>query len=320
MIKRKEPEKKQDLSLRELRIYQALHLFINASEEDCQKACDKLRSEIQRRINSMSSASERQLKAGRIDDAFSQLIQLRQVLRMEDKAIGRATDTIRTAKNLLQEKNYSEALKLFEEALPHIQAEPDVLMCAGTAALYSEAFDRAIYYSDLLLKKFPNDAQALTLKALAELSLNHIDAAYSLIVKAAKAKPDSSTIFKYLKVIESRMKEGQENPWKAERTWKRVTMRKAFMITDPSVGIAQKFHTLSLSAGGCLIEAPQLPETFAFTLDLGSPHGSIQGIGSLAYQLPNSKKGILFSRLRFQDQENINQEVLRALSVGASHF
>src|SRR5690606_19879757 len=133
------------------------------------------------------------------------------------------------------------------------------------------------------------DVQAMTVKALALYSLERHGEARHTIQEALKLKPDSPVLQKYSRIILSNVAPS----WNGERKWKRAPLHRTLYISDNDHGVITQFKTLSLSAGGCLVEADTLPDEFHFSLEL-FPGKKIDGTAERRYKQNGRQFGLAF--------------------------
>ncbi len=306
----KKPEssntKGRDTTGSSFRVYQALHLFIQSTDDDTDKAIARLKLELERKVESqktISASFKKEIQAAH-NGALQKLVELKRTL--SNQKYDEPVDALSVARKHFDERRYDQAHKLYQSALRQGHENLQILLSAGTAALYANDFPVALQRAGQVLERSSRDVQALTLKALALYSLDRLGEARTTIEEAMKLKPDSPIIQKYAKVILSNIAPS----WNGERKWRRASMHKSLLIVDADTGVVTHHKTLSLSAGGCLVEADSLPNEFHFSLEL-FPGRKIDGSGERRYQQALGQYGLAFKELALQEMDAINQEVLK---------
>jgi len=214
------------------------------------------------------------------------------------------------ARRYFESKKFNDAHRLFESVLIGPDENLPALLLACAAALYSGQFKRCLSRSDEILKRRANDIQALTMKAVAFQSLNQFAEAQKTIMLAHKLQPESDLIKKYVQ----EMSGSERKIATSGRSWKRAPIKCSLLVSDTLTGIVAHYKTLSLSGGGCLIEADQLPAEFNFALEL-SPQYKISGTAERRYRAGSRHFGIAFRNLEIAKADAINQAILKTRTL-----
>ncbi len=295
-----------------------IDVFLRAGDTDAGKALSEIREEYETKIKEKFWTVPTKLKArlDSVNDAFLQLSQVKQVLKLahhDEREHQYAADQ---GRRLMAARQYMEAQRYFEHAMALGGENAELLLLAGTAAVYAQSFAEAAYYADQLLERDPKDFQALTLKGLVNLALGQNQSALTFFSRAYQLKPQSTIIKKYIEKAQSKtMTSGAKSAAvrSFKRRWTRKNVKKVLLVHDSSDVSIQNFKMVSLSGGGCLVEGTELPPEFQFNFQLND--GTlVYGIGQITYVLPSGQTGVKFSNLTPIDQDLINQEILRQAS------
>jgi len=290
-----------------------LNAFMKASETEVGKALSDVREEMQRSLTQKFSHVPSKLK-NRLDsvsDAFMQLSKVKQVLhhaQYDDNEQQRAT---LEGRRCMESRSYEEALRYFQHAMNLDGENVELLLLAGTAAIYAKAYPEATFYADQLLERNPRDYQALTLKGLVNMALGQNEVAKRHFETALKIRPDHPVIGKYLAKLRSGSDISQK--LRPKRKWVRRPLKKKIHVNDYGLATVATHQITSLSAGGCMIKATELPTEFQFNFQLANGE-QVWGVGKISYQLPDGLYGVKFENVSIQDEEAINREVLARAS------
>lgn len=217
---------------------------------------------------------------------------------------------LESARKFFAGKNYREAIELCEQAIAAGSQLDDLFLLCGTAALYANDLETASRHADAVLNKDFNNAKALVLKALA---IRNIDPqrALALLDRALRFSPQSQVIQEYRYRILSKMYDqttlNLTEPFAHSRKWLRAKIKRDVQLPGASNNFKVS-KTISLSGGGCLIEAKGLPEQFQFTLQL-KELGKVWGLAEVSYVEKDRFSGIRFLDLSAREQGKIDYEV-----------
>jgi tetratricopeptide (TPR) repeat protein len=217
---------------------------------------------------------------------------------------------LESAKRYFHDKNYREAIEICEHAIANGCFSEELILLCGTSALYEKDLESASRHADAILDANFNNSQALVLKALA-IRNRDPQRALALLDRALRFNPQSNVIQEYRYRILNRMYDqttlNLTEAFQHTRKWIRAKMARDIQIP----GLPNAFDmlkTVSLSAGGCLVEATDLPERFQFTLNLKET-GTIGGTAALSYVEKNRYSGMRFVDLSSRQQGKIDYEV-----------
>lgn len=299
-------------------VKEGIDVFLRAGDTDAGQALSEIREEYQSKLKEKFWTVPTKLKQRleSVNDAFLQLSQVKQVLKLahhDEREHQYAADQ---GRRLMSARQYAEALRYFEHAMALGGENAELLLLAGTAAVYAQSFAEAAYYADQLLERDPKDFQALTLKGLVNMALGQTQSALTYFNRAHQLKPTSAIIKKYIEKAESKaFSAGSKKsaPASAKRKWQRRSVKKVLLVHDCSDVSILNFKMISLSGGGCLVEGTELPPEFQFNFQLND--GTlVYGIGHVTYVLPSGQSGIKFTNLTPSDQQSINREILKQAS------
>ncbi len=295
----------------------ALRTFLKADDQQAVDACKDIQKEVYNRLlrqSAISSIPEESLqrKFQEVDSAFVQLTRIKQILKMEenkeDDSLIRLSNE---GKKYFQERNYEKAMESFGRALQAKPGDTELLLCAGTSALYAKFFDQAAQYADRVLNLQPLDVQAMILKALVNQAKHNYGEAVGLLEKAYEFQP-STKIFKYLNSAREKAKTRtpapSANSWIKKRRWNRAKVIARLNYNEFSTSIVESRKIVSLSAGGCLLQGQDIPDEFQFTLEL-NPNKKVWGVGKKIYS-SKGYTGVRFDGLLPHDERLIDDLVM----------
>ncbi|PIR22824.1 MAG: hypothetical protein COV44_06605 [Deltaproteobacteria bacterium CG11_big_fil_rev_8_21_14_0_20_45_16] len=321
------------------------------------KACRELKAELAQRLTQthMEHPELIPLKIKDLDRVFEDLSDMREVLNIrapslvsgsKDAAVSKSPDKVkdlelecivpdtdlsfqevlRQAEAAFKSKSYEQALKHFEQMGMEIKkCSSNIILRAGTAAFYSDRLAVAEEYSNEVLSREKSNVQALTLKAMVYMKREKFSYAFDLLTQAHRLNPHSQMIEKFLKMtsqqLQSRMTcgftESSKANQEAKRRWQRAPINGSVQINSLDDHLVRTHRLLSLSAGGCLIEAEDCPEEFQIIIQI-SGEQSIWTLCRKLYAVDGKYLGLQFIKISKEDEKYINFEVGRALKFRAA--
>jgi len=298
---------------RSQKIKEAFDWFVKLDSSEMESALITVKNEAYLKIVQKYKGTPNELenKVFEVDRAFTQLSQVKRILEDRTQGDDKAHDLVNFAKQQFRAKQYRHSLESLEKAIAlGLQTEEVFLLC-GTSALYSKQVSRAEQYANAVLKINLMNPHALVLKALC-IREKEPSKALEFLEGALKLRPDSEIIKKYREQVLSLLKRDskilEKDPIVMKRRWKRAKLECELQVNDFATSVIYPFKTLSLSAGGCLVEGCNLPSQFQFTLEL-KKLGKVWGTGEIAYVQENRFTGIRFLGLDTSDAYKIDQEV-----------
>jgi tetratricopeptide (TPR) repeat protein len=242
-----------------------------------------------------------------VENAFSQLSQIKRILTIGAESNEPHKDLLSLARQQFKDKRFKDAMETSKLLIQEGGHSEEALLLCGTSALYSGDLENAGKYADEVLRRDSHNPNGLVLKALSLKEIAPLEA-LELLDRAAKIRPNSPVIKEYrariLLVLDQNPKQNPKATF--ARKWLRARLHRDLKVTylgSPS----EIYETLSLSAGGCLVAANDLPRQFPFALEL-KDFGRIRGIGEVSY-IQGKNTGIRFVDLNSRDQSKIDSEV-----------
>lgn len=292
------------------KVSKALRLIMVSPVTAVEEACALVKGELLAQIDDSHHLDMQQL-----DSAFLQITKIRQALSASVvKAPSSKPPKVSKrseAKKLFQQKKYLPALNAFEEEIACGAEDYELILSAGTAALYAKDYLRAEVYADQILRRNKEDLQGLVLKGLANFKTLRYQEALSLFLKAQELQPSSPSIQKYLEEARKALKPIQN--WNGERRWKRVNVDDLEIhLGDYACAWASTCRVKSISGGGALVVGNDIPDEVHFTLEWNGR--SIWGHASVSYRLAEGV-GIRFTHISKADQDYINHQVLKLAAL-----
>jgi len=329
--------KKSESLLRE-----AIRILIDSPEKEILEACKSVKKEMLKTIVGAEAIDSFEVSSRirEMDEAFTKFTRIRKLLKDKEKNFAeeahqavksKEEDTRRKAlidegRRYFQAKAYEKSLNCFESAMVSLQtASEDVLLSAATAAFYAKRFAVAQEYIEEVLFRKPNDAQALVLKALIFIEREKHEYAFELLTKAKKIKPDSKLIDTYLKKTVTKWRklskeknlpslnsQTESDSHEALRKWKRAPIAGVVRVNTMESCLVTTYPLLSLSAGGCLIEAPHLPDEFQLSIEL-KDGSNFWAWGNKIYSVGGKSTGVAFRQISREDEKYIDECVNKKL-------
>lgn len=321
---------------------EAIRILIDSPEKEIVEACKAVKKEMLKDVVG-SEAIESLEVSSRIremEDAFTQFTRIRKLLKDKSEDFAdevqeelrqqeeqtKRQQLIEQGKSYFQAKDYEKSLHYFEEAMVSRQlASEDVLLSAATAAFYAKRLAVSQEYVEEVLFRKPNDPQALVLKALIFSEREKYEYALELLTKAKKLKPDSKLIDIYLTRTVGKLRKlskvknlskqatgvNEDSP-ELLRKWKRAPIAGVVRVNTMESGLVTTYPLLSLSAGGCLIDATNLPNEFQLSIEL-KDGSNFWAWGNKVYSVGGSSTGVAFRQISREDEKLIDECVLKRL-------
>ncbi len=324
-------DSRNDDKLKRQEVIEALQKILRASDEDLDASCEPLRTQIHSKLIQKFDQAPTELakKVHEVEQAFVSLTQVKRVLQMHVASGGtEAQEWVNMGRKLFEQRCYKEALSAFEKGIREGLKDPNILLCAATAALYSGQLGRADEYAKTILIANPFEPNALSLKGIICMKMDQYPEAYNFFFQARKIKPSSSVINKYFDQVCQRLNRFPNpvsNPGFAAKTevmakvkkfhrrHRRARIEGSLQIQDFATNSFLALPLSSLSAGGCLVKTLDVPESFYFVLNVKGCNG-VTGLGQKIYQDPQAGTGIKFVELPLDASDAI-EHLIRRLSA-----
>lgn len=207
-----------------------------------------------------------------------------------------------------KKKDYQRVLRILDRMGPGQMGLAELEM--GADAAYASQNDSLVHrYTDALLQKQPLHFRALLLKGGNFYRQKNFPEAASCFNKILTFQPQNKIALEYIARMKTESSWGENTPTgAARRRWRRKPVFHQMMCNAYDQLFAQNVKVRSLSAGGCLVEAPELPKEFNFSLFLDK-NQQVQGYAEVIYKKSDTLWGVKFTEISPEAEDVINTRV-----------
>lgn len=289
--------------------------FFDLDDQSSKARLLELRAALQERVESEASHDTKLQFDQLIDDCLTKVYRLKKLVAKKEKAglphldlktPSTMSPKIEKARALFKDKQFKEALELYEEYFSLESPKTEDLVSMGTAALYSGDIVAADKYANRAIVSSPNDFRALMLKGAIFFGEGAYIRALPYFMKAKKIQPDHPVLNRYCNLTEQNLSMESSAPKTAKnRRWKRRQVKGNLVVSDYSSMQSVSVQLKSLSAGGALVEAHDLPDEFNYSLEIPG-QSRINGLARKIYHSGDGKFGVRFIDLSPEDEDLID--------------
>jgi tetratricopeptide (TPR) repeat protein len=275
------------------RLVDAFQQIVKANDHDRLEAFEKLK--------------QWYLQTGQADQVFHKIFsdltqgfhKLHELLPKED---------FQTLTGAYRKRDYINVLKILEAMNPGQMILTDLEM--GADAAYATQNESLVHlYTDRILARQPAHFRALLLKGGNFYRQKNYNEAKIYFQKILDLQPQNKIALEYLERLQ-KYSFNQTTPMgAARRRWRRLPVNHSMTCNSYEKMYAQEVRVKSLSAGGCLIEADELPSEFNFSLVLDR-NSQVQGYAKVIYQKGNRHWGVRFMEISPRDEDAINNSLV----------